>query len=257
MHARRRSTSDWSGKLDRPQKKMAALLVDAIRERGPLSSADVEPGGHARTGWGTRSTLAKTTLEKLFFHGELMLARRDGFRRVYDLPERVLPARVLAAPEPSEREQAAWLIRLRLRQRRLVRLTRKDLALVGDEVIPVEVEGISLYALAADRDRLDDHPEPPLGPLLLAPLDPLVYDRAVTARLWGFEYTWEVYTPLAKRKRGYYALPVLAGDELVGHVDPKADRERGRLVVVSRKLRRGVAVRPAVVELARFLGLKA
>jgi hypothetical protein len=91
----------------------------------------------------------------------------------------------------------------------------------------------------------------------LAPLDPLIYDRRVTARLWGFDYTWEVYTPPAKRVRGYYALPVLAGTEIVGHVDPKADRAAGRLRVVSRRLRRGHRVATAVTELAGFLGLRA
>jgi uncharacterized protein YcaQ len=80
---------------------------------------------------------------------------------------------------------------------------------------------------------------PAADALLLAPLDPLIYDRKLTLRLWGFDYVWEVYTPPARRKRGYYALPVLAGTEIVGHVDPKADRERRRLVVVSREVRRG------------------
>jgi hypothetical protein len=84
----------------------------------------------------------------------------------------------------------------------------------------------------------------------------LIYDRRLTRQLWGYDYTWEVYTPPAKRLRGYYALPVLAGLELVGHIDPKADRERKKLVVVSRSVRRGHRATPAVRELAGFLGLK-
>jgi uncharacterized protein YcaQ len=87
-------------------------------------------------------------------------------------------------------------------------------------------------------------------------LDPLIYDRRLTQRLWDFDYTWEVYTPAHKRTRGYYALPVLAGDQLVGHVDPKADRPRRRLIVVSRRLRRGHQAAAAVRELAQFLGLR-
>jgi uncharacterized protein YcaQ len=83
----------------------------------------------------------------------------------------------------------------------------------------------------------------------------MIYDRRVTRALWGFDYTWEAFTPAPKRKRGYYALPVLSGTELVGHVDLKADRERGRLALVSRKVRRGHATDPAVRDLARFLGL--
>ena len=95
-----------------------------------------------------------------------------------------------------------------------------------------------------------------LSPRLLAPLDPLIYDRRVTQQLWRFDYTWEVYTPAHKRVRGYYALPVLAGTELVGHVDPKADRPARRLRIISRRVRRGHAVAAAVRELVIFLGLR-
>jgi len=84
----------------------------------------------------------------------------------------------------------------------------------------------------------------------------LIYDRRVTQAVWDFDYTWEVYTPPAKRVRGYYALPILAGTEIVGHVDPKADRTAGKLQIISRRVRRGIATKPAEAELARFLGLK-
>jgi uncharacterized protein YcaQ len=78
----------------------------------------------------------------------------------------------------------------------------------------------------------------------------------VTRLLWGFDYAWEAYVPAPKRKRGYYALPILSGAELVGHVDLKADRPGGRLDVVSRSVRRGHRASPAVRGLARFLGLR-
>jgi len=84
----------------------------------------------------------------------------------------------------------------------------------------------------------------------------MIYDRVVTEKLWGVNYRWEVYTPAAKRVRGYYALPLLAGNEIVGHVDPKADRARGRLRIVSQSVCRGHRVAPAIRELAGFLGLK-
>ena len=92
---------------------------------------------------------------------------------------------------------------------------------------------------------------------LLAPLDPLIYDRIVTAKLWGFSYTWEVYTPATRRVMGYYALPLLSGNEIAGHVDPRADRESKRLQVMSRSVRRGHRSAGAVRELAQFLGLRA
>jgi hypothetical protein len=107
------------------------------------------------------------------------------------------------------------------------------------------------------RPTIGTQPGECSSPRLLAPLDPLIYDRKVTTMLWGFDYTWEVYTPAHKRVRGYYALPVLAGTELVGHVDPKADRPARKLRVISRRIRRGHKVAPAIQKLAVFLGLRA
>ncbi len=92
--------------------------------------------------------------------------------------------------------------------------------------------------------------------LPLAPLDPLIYDRRVTATLWGYDYTREVYTPPCKRTRGHYALPLRAGHEIVTHVDPKADRAAGRLRILARSVRRGHASAAAARSLAAFLGLK-
>jgi uncharacterized protein YcaQ len=83
-----------------------------------------------------------------------------------------------------------------------------------------------------------------------------VYDRKLTRLLWNFDYVWEAYTPAAKRVRGHYALPILSGLELVGHVDPKAHRDERRLHIASKKVRRGHSVSAATRELAKFLGLK-
>lgn len=209
--------------------------------------------------WGSFS-LAKSTLQKLFFHGRLLIARRDeNNRRLYDLPERVLPPAVLGQPEPPEADTARWEVLTKLRQRRLTTLKRTELPSVADLVQAVRVADCPpLYCLREDVPLFD---LPPAGaPLpavqLIAPLDPLIYDRRVTSSLWQFDYTWEAYLPPAKRKRGHYALPVLAGIELVGHVDAKADRAAARLRLRSRSIRRGHTAAPALQELARFLGLK-
>jgi uncharacterized protein YcaQ len=244
MRSRQHRTSAWSGRLSPRQQDLVPGLLAEIAARGPLGSEDFADTGRARSCWGA-STQAKATLQKLFFHGRLLIARRgEGNRRYYDLPERVLPARILALPEPKKKESARWDALLKLRQRRLCLLKRGELALVEDLVQPVKIDGLPLlHCLRTDL------------PLLLAPLDPLIYDRRVTSVVWGFDYTWEVYVPPARRKRGYYALPVLAGTELIGHVDPKADRERKKLRVVSRSIRRGHRVTGALDHLARFLGL--
>ena len=110
-------------------------------------------------------------------------------------------------------------------------------------------------AVTAARHSTGAQVAAPVEIKLLAPLDPLIYDRRLTRRLWSYDYTWEVYTPPAKRVRGYYALPVLAGIELVGHIDPKVDRVNKKLMVVNRSVHRGVRVAGAVSELARFLGV--
>ena len=258
MRARQHRTSSWSGRLSPRQKELVPHLLAEIKERGPLCSEDFANTGRARSFWGA-STQAKTTLQKLFSHGRLLIARRgDGNRRYYDLPERVLPARVLALPEPRKTDSARWEAQLKLRQRRLVRLKKAELLLVEDLVQPVKVDGLPLlHCLRVDLPLLEAGPPESASSLhLLAPLDPLIYDRRVTSALWDFDYTWEVYVPPAKRKRGYYALPVLAGLEIVGHVDPKADRANGRLFITSRRVRRGHKVTGALDQLARFLGLR-
>ena len=261
MRARTKRSGAWSGWLTGRERELAPRLLAEIGERGPLGSTDFADTRRAhRSVWGA-SSLVKSTLQKLFFHGELLIAQRVNHHRRYDLPDRVLPAAVLRRPEASRQETTRWLALLKLRQRRLTALKRDELAAVADAVQAVTVENCPpLYCLREDVplfsevENRDSKTENSL--LLLAPLDPLIYDRRVTRDLWGFDYTWEVYTPPHTRVRGYYALPVLAGAELVGHVDPKADREKGKLVVVSRRVRRGHREAPAVRELARFLGLR-
>jgi len=248
-------------KLAPTHEKLAQRILAEIADRGPLTSDDIEHDGRARSGWGTPGRLVKHVLEILLVHGRVLISARKNFRRVYDLPERVLPAAVLNAPEVSAAATARWLVLLKLRQRRLVTLTRAELPLVADTVQRIEVEGCPpLYCLREDLPALTqiENPKSKIQnpSVLLAPLDPLIYDRRLTSRLWNFDYTWEVYVPPEKRRRGYYALPVLAGDAIVGHVDPKADRAAGKLRVVSRSVRRGHRVADAVAGLARFLGLR-
>ncbi|MDB6095361.1 MAG: hypothetical protein JWM32_2923 [Verrucomicrobia bacterium] len=258
--ARTRRTGAWSGRLTPREQKLAPSLLAAVAERGPLNSDAFDDPRSARKVWGS-ATLAKATLQKLFFHGRLLIAQRgEGNRRYYDLPERVLPAGVLKLSMPTKKETARWEALLKLRQRRLVMLKRDELPLVDDMVQPVKIEGCPmLYCLREDVPIFDaavGANASPAASLLLAPLDPLIYDRRVTSALWGFDYTWEVYTPPHKRTRGYYALPMLADLDLVGHVDPKADRVAKKLRVMGRSVRRGNSASPAIKALAAFLSLK-
>jgi len=257
MRARTRVASAWSGRLTAREREFEKQVFDALAAGGPVGPEEFDDDRKAHRGWGS-ATLAKSTLQKLFFHGRLLIAARQSNRRLYDLPGRVLPAAVLANGERTPEETARWAAVTRLRQHRLVALKRSELALVEDLVQAIAIEGCPLlHCLSCDLPLLDGvaGAEADDGPMLLAPLDPMIYDRRVTRHVWGFDYTWEVYVPAPKRKRGYYALPVLAGRELVGHVDLKADREKRRLGVVSRKVSGRHRTAPAVGELARFLGL--
>jgi uncharacterized protein YcaQ len=269
MHRRSRVTGPWSGKLTARERILGEHILAEIAARGPLSSEDINDGRQARRVWGS-STLAKTTLQKLFFHGRVLISRRVAQRRLYDLPERVLPASVLATSVPSPGDTTRWLALLKLRQRRLVALKRDELRAVEDVVQPIVIEGLpegatspSLFCLVSDlpllesisaRSRAERTSADAIH--LLAPLDPIIYDRRVTSALWDFDYTWEAYTPAHKRVRGYYALPILSGLEIVGHVDVKADRKARKLVVVSRSVKRGHPVADSLRHFARWLGLK-
>ncbi|MEO7413541.1 MAG: crosslink repair DNA glycosylase YcaQ family protein [Opitutaceae bacterium] len=262
---RAKSAGAWSGRLTPRERELAPRILAEIAARGPISSDQIDDDRRGRRVWGT-TTLAKATLQKLFFHGRVLIARRNGIRRLYDLPERVLPADVLALPELPVTDTARWLAVLKLRQRRLALLKRQELALVADLVQPVTLEtsdGIKLHCLRDDVAILEAcragsanlRAAPLPEALLLAPLDPLIYDRRVTRDVWNFDYTWEAYTPAHKRVRGHYALPVLSGTEIVGHVEPKADRVARKLVIASRRLRRGYSSAPALKALAGWLGL--
>ena len=259
MHHRTQRDGAWSGRLTPDESALSKDILAELSIRGPLSSSHIEDKrGSAPGVWGS-ATLAKSTLQKLFFHGRVLIARRDGNRRLYDLPDRVLPAGTLAAKEPDSTETARWLALTKLRQRRLTTLKREELSLISDDVQAItlhDADAPVLYCLREDIALWETGMVSAAAPLLLAPLDPLIYDRRVTSALWGFDYTWEVYTPAHKRVRGYYALPVLSGLELVGHVDPKADTKAGKLQIISRSVRRGHSVAPAVKTLAGFLGLR-
>ena len=260
MDARSRRTGAWSGRLTPREKQLSQHILKEIETRGPLSSDAIDDDRVARKVWG-QASLAKATLQKLFFHGRVLIAARKGSRRFYDLPERVMPASWRTAPRPNGAEIERWLAVNRLRQHRLVCLRRTELSRVADLVQSIRIEGAPLlHCLKEDLPLLDQpeltSEEAERSPLLLAPLDPLIYDRRITSTLWDFHYRWEVYTPAHRRVRGYYALPVLADVDLVGHADLKSDRRRDRLVMMSCRVRRGVKAAPAFRTLAQFLGLK-
>ena len=227
---------------ERPERIAAALAE--VERRGPLAASDLE-GERGRGGWWGWSD-AKRALEWLFWAGQVTTAtRRGGFARLYDLPERVLPPAVVAAPTPAPADAQRVLIEIATRAlgvatagdlRDYFRLspevarTRIPELVEAGALIPVEVEGWGRPAWLHRDARL---PRRASGQALLAPFDPLVWERARAERLFGFRYRLEIYTPADKRVHGYYVLPFLLGDRLVARVDLKRERAAGVLRVQS------------------------
>jgi uncharacterized protein YcaQ len=220
----------------------ADAILRRIEAEGPLAASDFEHG-KGRAGWWEWGA-TKQALEWLFWAGRITTAtRRGGFERVYDLAERVIPAPVLALPTPDPAEARRQLVEMSARAlgiasagdlRDYFRLgpddSRRAIAqLVEDgRLVPATVEGWSRPAFLHAEAR---RPRRIAGQALLAPFDPLIWERARAERLFGFRYRIEIYTPAAKRQHGYYVLPFLMDEALVARVDLKADRQAGKLRV--------------------------
>ncbi len=224
----------------REQRAYVNEVLDFVTRNGPTAAGDVPGGGKAEGGWWGWSK-GKLALETLFDQGLVTAASRDGFERLYDIPERVIPPEVLARPTPAEPDAIRALLALSAQAhgvgteidlRDYFRLpipeTRRALAeLVEDGVlIPVTVEGWKHQAYLHRDAAL---PRKAGGTALLSPFDPIVWERSRAERLFGFHYRIEIYTPAAKRKFGYYVLPFLHRDRIAGRVCLKADRQAGVL----------------------------
>jgi uncharacterized protein len=234
------------GALVRARPGYVDWVYDEVVARGPVSAGEVaEDEKRGTEEWGWNWTDAKTALEYLFYAGRITTATRRNFERLYDLPERVLPAAVLAQPTPDEQAAHRELL---LRAARAHGVgTLGDLAdyfrirnpearprvaeLVEDgRLVQVEVRGWSQPAYTLPDVVV---PRRMAGSSLLVPFDPLIWERDRTERLFGFRYRIEIYVPAHKRVHGYYVLPFLLGDALVARVDLKADRPSATLLVRS------------------------
>ncbi len=252
-----------------------------VADEGPLSTHAFDTRASGPREMWTRPP-HKKALDYLWYAGELATCHRDGFTKVYDLAERVYPAD-LRQRQVADAEQVDWLCTSALDRLGFATPTeiRKfwdatDAAEVdawieraGNRLVPVEVEGADggwTRALACPdiETRLREVPAPTSRLRILNPFDPAIRDRARLKRLFGFDYTVEMFVPAARRTWGYYVFPLLEGSRFVGRLEAKGDRARGTLTVLRHWTEPGVALTPArarkldseLSRLARLAGLE-
>jgi uncharacterized protein len=248
-----------TGTTFKTHEKLVQELLDRIQRDGPLASTDVAP--QEAIDWFWRPTnQVRAILEALALAGVLGLVRRDGNRRVYDLVERLFPADILV-PRIAREEQRRHKMLSRYRAHGLLgsgggsgevwlgtgpapeRAVSRAALLASGSIVPVQVDGLrgpryitssdGEFLDAAEREVSDGLPPGGVPPQVafVAPLDPLVWDRRLLRDLFGFDYLWEVYVPPARRRWGYYVLPLLYGDRFVGRIEPRVERKAGALRV--------------------------
>jgi uncharacterized protein len=262
-------------RIKRERPKLIEALLEQIREHGPLAASDLaEDGPQPKGPWWDWSDV-KWALAWLFWAGEVTTARRRNFERLYDVPERVLPKKVLDTPTPPVDEAQRELLRIGARAlgvateaelRDYFRLPTDETKLRVSELVeagdlaPVEVEGWGRTpAYLSPRASV---PRAISARALIGPFDSLIWERKRVARLFGFDYRIEIYVPASKRRHGYYVLPFLLDDRLVGRVDLKADRAAGILRVRARHLEDGAppetneALEAELESMASWLGLE-
>lgn len=227
---------------------LMAPVLERIRSEGALGSADFElPDKKKKDGWWDWHGV-KTALELLYWRGDLMVSGRRKFEKLYDLTERVLPAYV-DTRYPSDEELGCFLVERALQAMAIA--SEKEIAnyiippdkktvgraitnmLEAGAIIKISIEGVSNNEYYMFPEALGNNDEHLFARrvFILSPFDNFIIQRQRIIKLWNFDYTLECYTPAAKRKFGYFAMPILWGDKLVGKIDAKADRKMKKFII--------------------------
>jgi hypothetical protein len=272
----------WEEHFEGDREQTLKFVVDRITSEGPMKSSDFQSDHKTPGGWWEWKP-QKAALEILWRTGTLAITRRENFQKVYDLTERVL-ADYVDLPMPDDRAYVDWACATAID--RLGIATTGEIGRFLRAITPADARSWCTAAVAAgDLVAVDvasaDNGRPwrgyarpdwarraarlapaPKRIRLLAPFDPILRDRDRAARLFGFDYRFEAFVPEAKRRYGYYVLPILEGDRLVGRLDPKLHRDREELQVrglwwepgVRPTRTRMTALRSALRRLADFVG---
>jgi uncharacterized protein YcaQ len=257
MESYRTQRHKWWGTEVTPE--LTARLLEEIADLGASTARDLDDGlPREKKHWGWNWSATRRALDYLFMVGDVAIAGRNSqFEVRYDLPERVIPAAILDAPTPSPEEATRELVRraarshgvatapcladyyrMRLQPTAGVAAARHaiDDLIEEGELVPVAIDG---WRRPAYLHRDARRPRAVDARALLSPFDPVVWERERTERLFDFHYRIEIYVPADKRVHGYYVLPFLLGDRIVGRVDLKSDRATGRLIVKAAYAERG------------------
>ncbi len=255
----------WGRAVEWMRENAAALehVLTEIRAQGPLRSADFKDENHSSSGWWNWKP-AKQALDMLWSSGQLMIKRRINFQRVYELTERMLPDWDDAqAPDYAEAQAQLSMIALKamglatarqladyFRQPRTGMAERLERWVTDGAALRINVEGWDdpAYVHPDHAEWLHAGPPTPQLTTLLSPFDNLIWDRERTAALWDFDYKIECYTPAAKRRYGYFSLPILWRDQLVGRIDAKAERKSGIMRIFAAHLEPDVALSADLID---------
>jgi uncharacterized protein len=252
--------SPRSSRLLAENAEVAERVLDRVRADGPLSALDFERERGAAIDWfGVKTNVVRAVLEAYAVTGVLGLARRDGNRRYYDLIERLVPRKVLAREIPFH-DQLRHKMLSRYRAHGLLgassggdvfgsigpakpdprwpehpgRTALREGLIEDGELVRVTVEDVKgpRFVVRDEVDLLAAPPELPASVAFLSPFDPLVWDRGLLGSLFGFDYVWDLFHPPAKRRFGWYVLPILFRDRFVGRIEPRIDRAERRVEVL-------------------------
>jgi uncharacterized protein len=236
-------------------KRIVPLIRDLIAERGHISAAEVDIDETIEWHWSILTSLPRAALESMYFCGELIIHHKMGTNKSYAFIKDHIPAEILTATLPfdTEEERLAWHIKRRIGAVGLLwnrasdawlglnikaaeRTTMFGKLLDGGVIFEVAVEGLKdpLYVREDDRSVMEavlSEQEFTPRTELIAPLDSLIWDRKLIKALFGFEYTWEIYTPAVKRKYGVYVLPILYGEQFIGRVETVCERKTKTLLI--------------------------